>query len=213
MKHNKEYFDSHVIMAVEIEYEMGGRNWYTMKGTEVDSFCKSYEDSEDCISDIDFCSKQEDDWCRKVLDFAEDSWFNNRELVNRANVDNLWDFVDYVIEHELADKADSAEEKIEAEQPAKRVWTEAEIKSLIQTNDKVLYGALKNLYNQQTSDEQNDGDTRHANGVGFNAIDAPFLTSVSQFLIKKGFLTDKQKVITRRKLVKYNKQLTALANA
>lgn len=94
-----------------------------------------------------------------------------------------------------------------------KVWEEDEIKSLVQTNDKVLYGALKNLYNCQTADEQTDADTRHANGVGFNAIDAPFLTSVSQFLMKRGFLTDKQKQITRKKLVKYNKQLTALANA
>ena len=95
----------------------------------------------------------------------------------------------------------------------KRVWTPEEIKTLVQTNDKVLYGALKKLYNCQTADEQSSEETTHANGVGFNAIDAPFLTSVSQFLIKNGFLTDKQKVIVRRKLVKYNKQLTALANA
>ena len=95
----------------------------------------------------------------------------------------------------------------------KRVWTEEEIKSLVQTNDKVLYGALRNLYNCQTADEQSDFNTKHQNGAGFNALDAEFLTSVSQFLIKNGFLTDKQKVIVRKKLVKYNRQLTRLANA
>jgi len=101
----------------------------------------------------------------------------------------------------------------ELNKPAKRVWTEDEIKVLIQTNDTVLYGALKKLYAEQTADEQNDGRTKHYNGVGFNGADSKFLSSVSEFLIKRGFLTDKQKYVTRKKLVKYNKQLTKLANA
>lgn len=95
----------------------------------------------------------------------------------------------------------------------KRVWTEQEIKELVQTNDKVLYGALKKLYAEQTADEQRAGETRNLNGVGFNGVDSKFLSSVSQFLLKNGFLTDKQKAVTRKKLVKYNKQLTRLANS
>lgn len=94
-----------------------------------------------------------------------------------------------------------------------KTWSEEEIKSLVQTNDKVLYGALKKLYACQTSDEQYAGQTKVHNGQGFNSIDAKFLTSVAQFLQRNGFLTDKQKMITRKKLVKYNKQLTRLANA
>lgn len=96
--------------------------------------------------------------------------------------------------------------------PQKRVWTEDEIRTLVQTNDKVLYGALKNLYDCQTSDEKTDGETSHQNGAGFNATDAPILSSFAQFLAKTGFLTDKQKVVARKKLVKYNRQLTRLAN-
>ena len=93
-----------------------------------------------------------------------------------------------------------------------RIWTEEEIKSLIQTNDQVLYRALKKLYEQQTTYEQKTGETITHNGVGFNGVDSKFLSSVSKFLITKGFLTEKQKEVTRRKLVKYNKQLTKLAN-
>lgn len=93
-----------------------------------------------------------------------------------------------------------------------RVWTEEEIRVLVQTNDKVLYGALKNLYEQQTKDEQQVGETREHNGVGFNGVDSKFLSSVSEFLIHRGYLTDKQKAATRKRLVKYNKQLTRLAN-
>lgn len=95
----------------------------------------------------------------------------------------------------------------------KRVWTEEEIKELVQTNDTVLYGALKKLYACQTADEQNTKETKEHNGVGFNGFDAEFLSSVAEFLLKRGFLTEKQKMYTRRKLVKYNKQLTKLANA
>lgn len=91
-------------------------------------------------------------------------------------------------------------------------WTEEEIKNLIQTNDKVLYGALRHLYDCQTRDEQSSGTTKEHNNVGFNGVDAPIMSSFAQFLNKTGFLTDKQKVIARKKLVKYNKQLTRLAN-
>lgn len=93
-----------------------------------------------------------------------------------------------------------------------RIWTEDEIKTLIQENDKVLYGALKRLYDEQTADEQADGNTKVLNGVGFNGVDAPILSSMAEFLKKTGFLTPKQKILARKKLIKYNKQLTRLAN-
>lgn len=93
-----------------------------------------------------------------------------------------------------------------------RVWTEDEIKELVQTNDTVLYGALKKLYACQTADEQAEGHTKEYNGMGFNGVDSPILSSMAEFLLKTGFLTPKQKIIVRKKLVKYNKQLTKLAN-
>ena len=93
-----------------------------------------------------------------------------------------------------------------------KTWTAEEIKELIQTNDKVLYGALKKLYACQTVDERASGETNHQNGAGFNGIDAPILSSFCEFLNRTGFLTAKQKIIARKKLIKYNKQLTMLAN-
>lgn len=94
-----------------------------------------------------------------------------------------------------------------------KVWTEDEIKTLVQTNDKVLYGALKKLYACQTDDEKTNGTTSHTNGQGFNGVDAPILTSFAKFLKECGRLSEKQKEICRRKLIKYNKQLTRLANS
>lgn len=101
---------------------------------------------------------------------------------------------------------------LESETKEKRIWTEEEIKNYIQTNDKVLYNGLKKLYECQTADEQAEGRTSHANGKGFNGVDGPFLSSLSEFLLKKGYLTAKQKASARKLLVKYTKQLTDLAN-
>lgn len=95
----------------------------------------------------------------------------------------------------------------------KKVWEEEELKDLVQTNDKVLYGALKRLYECQTADEQSIGETRVRNGMGFNGADSRILSSMAEFLKKTGFLTPKQKVVVRKKLIKYTKQLTKLANA
>lgn len=96
--------------------------------------------------------------------------------------------------------------------PTKRIWTEDEIKFYIQTNDKSLYGALKRLYACQTAEEQNSGETKENNGKGFNGLDAPILSSFCEFLNKTGFLTSKQKILARKKLIKYTRQLTVLAN-
>lgn len=96
---------------------------------------------------------------------------------------------------------------------ARRVWTEEEIRRLVQENDKVLYGALRKLYAEQTSDEQAEGATKYHNGVGFNGADSKIMSSFAEFLNRTGFLTPKQRAVARRKLVKYNRQLTRLANA
>jgi len=92
-------------------------------------------------------------------------------------------------------------------------WSEDEVMSLMETNDKVLYGALKHLYSCQTDSEKQTASTREHNNVGFNAYDADFLTSVCKQLLQRGFLTPKQKEIARKKLKKYRKQLTKLANS
>jgi len=97
--------------------------------------------------------------------------------------------------------------------PTKRVWTQEEIKNLVQTNDRVLYGALRKLYACQTADEIAEGTATHRNGAGFNGVDAGILTSFCEFLNCTGFLTVKQKAIARKKMVKYTRQLTIMANA
>ena len=99
-----------------------------------------------------------------------------------------------------------------AQNKERRVWTEEEIMVLVQTNDKVLYGALRKLYACQTDDEKSAGIASHRNGAGFNGIDAGILTSFVEFLDRAGFLTVRQKEIARKKMIKYTRQLTMLAN-
>lgn len=93
-----------------------------------------------------------------------------------------------------------------------KIWTIEEIKNLMATNDRVLYRALYTLYTYQTTAEQEYGQTIASNGVGFNGCDAEILTSFAKFLMRTGFLTEKQKVLARKKMVKYAKQLTKIAN-
>lgn len=93
-----------------------------------------------------------------------------------------------------------------------KIWTIEEMKNLIATNDTVLYRSLIVLYNGQTADEKACGETTHNNGVGFNGVDAPILTSFAEFLIRARFLTQKQKDLARKKLPKYVKQLVRIAN-
>lgn len=107
-------------------------------------------------------------------------------------------------EIEVGDKKEMKKEK--------RIWKEDEIVHYIKTNDKVLYNALLKLYDCQTADEQLEGNAKVDNGIGFNGFDAPILTSFAEFLLKTGFLTPKQRNLCRRKLVKYRRQLTVLAN-
>lgn len=130
-----------------------------------------------------------------------DAWIGNFANKGEETAEKLRAFIE------------SHDVKIEEAPKQKKQWTQEEIKSFIQTNDKCLYGALKKLYAEQTADEQRSGNTKERNNRGFNGTDSKFLTSVAQFLIKRGFLTDKQKVVTRKKLMKYAGQLTRLANA
>jgi len=185
----REFFDNNAIMVVEVEYEDGGRFRNIMKGSEVKAYIDNLS-SDEYVSDIDYCARQDN---REIAEILDKAW---KLLSDKSyNFKSLEDAINSLMDN------------------PKKVWTEEEIKNLIQTNDKVLYGALKKLYVQQTANEQVSSETKERNGKGFNSVDAHFLTSVTQFYLRTGYLTAKQKFYARKKLIKYNKQLTRLANA
>lgn len=122
------------------------------------------------------------------------------------DLEKAWnEFVGKIIKDELSGRYN--EKKKES-----KIWTVEEIKHLLAVNDTMLYRSLLKLYECQTADEKADGQTHEYNGVGFNGIDAPILTSFAEFYKRKGFLSTKQKAIARKKIMKYAKQITNLAN-
>lgn len=93
-----------------------------------------------------------------------------------------------------------------------KTWNETEIRRLIETNDEVLYRALRRIYEKQTADERSAGQTFESNRAGFNSADGPFMSGICEHLLRCGWLSEKQKEVSRAKLRKYNRQLTRIAN-
>lgn len=103
-------------------------------------------------------------------------------------------------------------EEIAKYKPATRVWTVNEIKNLLETNNTFLARAIVKIYERQTIDEQQTDSTGHNNGIGFNGIDAFILSKFAKFYMDRKFLSPKQITIARKKMMKYAKQLTTIAN-
>lgn len=101
---------------------------------------------------------------------------------------------------------------IEVEKPTKKIWTAEDMKNILNKYDDQVGKALVKLYARQTIDEQKDHETKEYNNIGFNGVDAPILTSFAEFYQKKGFLSQKQLVIARKKIMKYANQLCSIVN-
>lgn len=94
-----------------------------------------------------------------------------------------------------------------------RVWTKEQILALLAARREAVELALVALYAHQTDDEQASHDTRWKNGVGFNAMDADFGSSLAKSYKRYGRLTDRQVNAARKMLRKYAGQLARIANA
>jgi hypothetical protein len=86
-------------------------------------------------------------------------------------------------------------------------WTKEKVKENILTNDKAFYRALVRIYNNQTFDEKTVEQTKHHNDLGFNGVDAKFLSSIASQYLRKGELSVKQIALGRKKLAKYAGQI------
>ena len=85
-----------------------------------------------------------------------------------------------------------------------REYTKDEMKVWVKTAaPKRIGNALVEMFNRQTTDEQSSGVTCHDNGIGFNGVDAPILTSIAKWYMDKGFISPKQTALVRKKLAKY----------
>ena len=76
----------------------------------------------------------------------------------------------------------------------------------------MLSRSIVKLYEYQTHDEKSLGVATEHNGMGFNSIDAEFLTSLAERIIKGRVLTEKQIEYGRKRMLKYSNQLAKIAN-
>lgn len=93
-----------------------------------------------------------------------------------------------------------------------RVWTKTEVKGLLVRNDEAVRKGIVAIYRLQTEEEKVAGETRVDNGVGFNGMDAPFLSSLARQVLQGRNLSEKQLAAGRKALLKYAGQLTRIAN-
>lgn len=81
--------------------------------------------------------------------------------------------------------------------------------TILQRSERAVGRALTVLYASQTGDEQSGAQTRHLNGVGFNAMDAAYLSSLARQVGAGRSLSRAQLAVARRALPKYTRQLLA----
>lgn len=93
-----------------------------------------------------------------------------------------------------------------------RTWSIDEIKNLLQTNDQFVMRSVVKIYEKQTEDEKEHDGTSHNNGIGYNGTDAFIMSRFAKFYIERGYLSVKQLDIAKKKIQKYAKQLTKIAN-
>lgn len=91
-------------------------------------------------------------------------------------------------------------------------WNRENLWEILSTNNDQLAKALVALYQRQTTQEQHSKQTADHNGIGFNGVDAPFLSSCAEGVKKHGKLTQNQATHVRKALKKYLGQLVAIAN-
>lgn len=91
-------------------------------------------------------------------------------------------------------------------------YTKDQIKQLLLKSDKAVLRGLAVIYGRQTRDEQDSEFTKHNNGIGFSGFDANFLTSLAKQVEQRGYLTPKQMVYARKRMLRYAGQLAKVAN-
>ena len=102
-----------------------------------------------------------------------------------------------------------------------KTWTRDEIETNLRNYDKWVVKAIIAIYNRQTASEKRSKSTNRYNDVGFNSVDARFLSDLAESantsMNKYGrsaanALTDAQLNAGRDAIMKYAGQLTKIAN-
>lgn len=97
-------------------------------------------------------------------------------------------------------------------------WTVPQIRELLESRADAVEQAIVRLYEFQTAGERAMHATVDANGVGFNMVDADFLSSLAEWIRysdrpRGRRLTPRQLHYGRKRVMKYAGQLASIANA
>lgn len=87
----------------------------------------------------------------------------------------------------------------------------AYIQSLLKENDEAVKQALVRLYNCQEQDEMRDKKSVHENGVGFNKVDAYYLSKSAEKVLRGLQLSESELNTCRWSVMKYWRQLTEMS--
>lgn len=84
------------------------------------------------------------------------------------------------------------------------------LKRLLGTNEKWAKKALMRIYDAQTCDEKQCGETMHDNGVGFAGTDAKLLTKIAKWYAENDFIDAGYMKVLYGKMPKYAGQIFSL---
>ena len=93
---------------------------------------------------------------------------------------------------------------------SQKQW-EAYLKDLLKTNDKALLRAIVLIYNNQTDEEKNKGESIENNRVGFSKIDAKEMGDIAKKIKAGKALTKGELAKSRNKMQKYWRQLMIIS--
>ena len=89
--------------------------------------------------------------------------------------------------------------------------TKSYIKEMIMNDRSWTERAVVAIYERQTADEKQDGETRHNNKVGFSGPDAYILSEFARWLVSGKHLSQKQLALAQKRIGKYAGQLLLIA--
>lgn len=92
----------------------------------------------------------------------------------------------------------------------KQGWTKELIKYKLNTDSRWVEKSILLLFENQTNDEQNSGNTLVHNNIGFNGIDGRYLSYCAKWLLRGNHLSEKHLNKCKNKLQKYWKQIQCL---
>ena len=93
------------------------------------------------------------------------------------------------------------------------------VKNKLATDNAWLLRGLVAIYERQTSEEQNSDQTRFNNGIGFNGVDADFLSPMAKLVLQRSkrpineIFSDRQYACIRKSMIKYAGQLVRIVES